>query len=140
VIPLLNPDIVKGKGRPKGALGKKRKLIHVVPGPGVDAIIDRAEAIAELSRPKTGPGSRGGRIPGRGRGRGRGRGKGRGMIPIGLSHQSGAGVEGTRRNPSAFEYDQFELPSQWDLPISTAPARIEISTEDTSPDEASTEA
>ena len=62
------------------------------------------------------------------------------MIPTGPSHQSGAGVEGTRRNPSAFEYDQFELPSQWDLPISTAPARIEISTEDTSPDEASIEA
>lgn len=62
VIPLLNPDIVKGKGRPKGALSKKKKLIHVVSGPGIDAIIDRTEAIAALlSRPKTGPGSRGGR-------------------------------------------------------------------------------
>jgi hypothetical protein len=95
VIPLLNPDIVKGKGRPKGALGKKKKLIHVVPGPGVDAMMDRTEAIAALSRPKTGPGSRGGKIPGRGQGRGRGRGRGRGMIPAGPSHQSGAGIKGT---------------------------------------------
>lgn len=113
VIPLLNPDVVKGKGRPKGALGKKQQ-IHVVPGPGVDVMMDRTEAIAELMRPKTGPSSRGSRIPGRGRGRGRGRG----MIPAGPSHQSGVGVEGTRRNPSAFEYDPFELPS------STAPARM----------------
>jgi hypothetical protein len=100
-------------------LTKEKKLIYVVLGPGVDAIMDHIEAIAALLRPKTGPGSRGGRIPGRGRGRGRGRGKG--MILAGPSHQSGAGIEGTQRNPSAFEYDQF------DLPLSTAPRRIEPS-------------
>jgi hypothetical protein len=66
VIPLLNPDIVKGKGRLKSALGKKKKLIHIVLGPGVDAIMNRTEAITALLRPKTGPGSRRGRILGRG--------------------------------------------------------------------------
>jgi hypothetical protein len=43
------------------------------------------------------------------------------MIPTGPSHQSRAGIKGTRRNPSAFKYDPFDLPS------STAPRRIEPS-------------
>jgi hypothetical protein len=80
----LNPNIIKDKGRPKGALGKKKKLIHVVLGLGVDAIIDRTEAIVALLRPKTGLGSRRGRILGRGQGRGRGRG--RGIISTRPSH------------------------------------------------------
>jgi len=104
-------------------------------------MMDRTEAIAALLRPKTGLRSRRGRILSRGRDRSRSRdrsrGKGRGMILIGLSHQSGAGVKGIRRNPSAFEYDQFDLPSQFDLPLSTAPTRIEISTEDSAPNEPS---
>jgi hypothetical protein len=35
IIPLLNPDIVKGKGRPKGVLGRKNNTM--LPVPGVDA-------------------------------------------------------------------------------------------------------
>ena len=48
MIPLLNPDVVKGKGRPKGALGKKNTAILVV-----------------VNKPVLAP-------PARGRGRGRG--------------------------------------------------------------------
>ena len=39
VIPLLNLDVVKGKGRPKGAKGKKNSLLSgvtIVTGPGVE--------------------------------------------------------------------------------------------------------
>jgi hypothetical protein len=94
VIPLLNPDVIKGKGRPKGALGKKilGHNITVLPGPGVQATAELAEAM----RPR----------PPRGSGRGRG------------SHKRGHGKTGTRRHPSAFEIDPYEFPS------STAPARL----------------
>jgi hypothetical protein len=81
VIPLLNPDIVKGKGRPKGALRKKNTIL---PGPGVEA----TTAVAMAPRPA----------------RGRGRGK-RG------SHMRGNGKSGTRRLPSAFEIDPHEFPT-----------------------------
>jgi hypothetical protein len=42
VIPLLNPDVVKGKGRPKGALGRKNIFI---PGRGVEATAEVAAAL-----------------------------------------------------------------------------------------------
>jgi hypothetical protein len=83
VIPLLNPDIIKGKGRPKGALGKKNTML---PGPGVDV----TTAIAKAMAPR----------PARGRGRGK-----RG------SYTRGNGKSGTRRHPSAFEIDPHEFPT-----------------------------
>jgi hypothetical protein len=82
VIPLLNPDVVNGKGRPKGALGKKNTAISVV-----------------VDKPVLAP-------PARGRGRGRGS-RGRG----GQSHKRGYGKTSTRRYPSAFEIDPYEFPS-----------------------------
>lgn len=84
VIPLLNPDVVKGKGRPRGALGRKKVML---PGPGVAAIT----AVAKVMAPRLA--------------RGRGRKKGRG------SHMRGSGKSCTRRLPSAFEIDPHEFPT-----------------------------
>lgn len=84
VIPLLNPDIVKGKGRPKGALGRKNTML---PGLGVNL----TAAVAKAMAPR----------PTRGRGRGRGRG----------SHTRGNGKSGTQRHPSAFEIDPHQFPT-----------------------------
>jgi hypothetical protein len=41
----LNPDIVKNKERPKG--GKKKNMVLVVCGPGVEATMGRAESFGE---------------------------------------------------------------------------------------------
>jgi hypothetical protein len=45
-------------------------------------MIDRTEVIIELLRPKTGPGSRGGKISSRGKSKGRGKERGKGRILI----------------------------------------------------------
>jgi hypothetical protein len=83
VIPLLNPDIIKGKGRPKGALGKKNTILLRL---GVDITTAIIKAI--VLRPT----------------RGRGRGK-RG------SYTRGNRKSSTRRYPSMFEIDPHEFPT-----------------------------
>ena len=83
VISLLNPEVVKGKGRLKGTLGRKEVVIIAMP------------AKVEFS-------STAGT---RGRGSGRGRGRGRGA-----SHKAGHGISSTRRHLSAFEIDPHEFP------------------------------
>jgi len=88
IILLLNPDIIKDKGRLKSALNKKKKLIYIVLRLGVDAIIDYIKAITALLRLKTGLRSHRDRILSRGRSKNksRDRSKRRDMILIRLSH------------------------------------------------------
>jgi hypothetical protein len=108
LLPLLNPDIVKGKGRPKGAKGQRSTLptgVTLVTGLGVE----QTAAIAAAMHPKSMPGSQNAMARGGGS---RGRGFGRNI------RQPGRGKSSTRRNPSAFEYDAIQLPS------SSAPPRV----------------
>lgn len=82
VIPLLNPDVVKGKDRPKGATGKNTLPagVTMIPWPAVEATAALAAAM------------RGGR------GRGE-RGRGEELL------------SSTRGDPSAFKIDPYEFPS-----------------------------
>ena len=91
--------MVKGKGRPKGALGRK----------GVVAIALPAE-VEFSSTAGT-----------RGRGSGRGRGRGRGA-----SHEAGHRISSTRRHPSAFEIDLHEFPPTSTAPARLQKRPIEV--------------
>ena len=102
VFPLLNPDVVKVRGRPKKALGQKSVLptgVTTAAGPGLAAMRGSSQR----------------------RGRARGKRRGRGFsssIPTGPSHEASYGASSTRRYPSAFEIYPHEFPT------SMAPARL----------------
>ena len=84
VIPLLNPDIVRSKGRPKGAISKKNTLlisVIMIPRPGVEVIAALTAAIRD------------------GRGQGRGRGGGRERNPL----------SSTRRDLFSSEIDPYKF-------------------------------